>query len=262
MDLFLKDKVAVITGAAKGVGGEITRALYNEGCKLILLGRDESAIATLCDSIGIIDDCMVMTCDIRNDKIVDDAIANGMKRFGRIDILVNVAGIAGPVGKPLWEIQAEEYNNIFDTNTKGCFNLIRAVSPIMIKQRYGKIINIGGTFGIHGKAGRSIYSSSKWALRGITKSSAIELGKYNINVNYIAPGMIAGRRFNEEVCESTAKEAGRTIDDIANDWAKSYALQRITEGNDVANCVLFLASDRSRQITGCDIIVDGGWASL
>ena len=147
-------------------------------------------------------------------------------------------------------------------NVNGCFHTIRAVAPTMMDQKFGKIVNVGGTFGMRGRAGRLAYSSSKWGLRGVTKSFALELGPHNINVNYVAPGMVDGPRFRDKVCANMAKQLGITPEEAAVKHAEDYALRRITQDTDVANACLFFASDVSRQVTGADLAVDGGWASL
>ena len=155
-----------------------------------------------------------------------------------------------------------EFEQILDLNMKGCWLTMRAVLPTMIAQRYGKIVNVGGTFGMRGRSGRMAYSASKWGLRGITKSTAIEVGPHNINVNYVAPGMVEGERFNTKVMPEKAKKLGLSLEDARKTFENEYALRRISTGQDVANAVLFLASDMSRQITGVDLPVDGGWAAL
>jgi 3-oxoacyl-[acyl-carrier protein] reductase len=139
---------------------------------------------------------------------------------------------------------------------------MRSVLPAMIEQRYGKIVNVGGTFGMRGRAGRMAYSASKWGLRGITKSFALEVGLYNINVNCVAPGMVDGPRFREKVCAEMAKRLKITVEEAMERHAQDYALKRVTTDVDVANACLFLASDASRQLTGIDLPVDGGWAML
>jgi 3-oxoacyl-[acyl-carrier protein] reductase len=121
---------------------------------------------------------------------------------------------------------------------------------------------VGGTFGMRGRAGRMAYSASKWGLRGITKSFALEVGPYNINVNCVAPGMVDGPRFRDKVCADMAKKLGITLEQAMERHAADYALKRVTVDQDVANACLFLASDASRQITGIDLPVDGGWAML
>ena len=139
---------------------------------------------------------------------------------------------------------------------------MRAVLPGMMRQRYGKIVNVGGTFGMRGRAGRVAYSASKWGLRGITKSFALEVGSYNVNVNCVAPGMVDGPRFRSKVVPEMAKRLGISEQEAAERHAADYALRRISTDQDVANACLFLASDVARQITGVDLPVDGGWAML
>ena len=151
---------------------------------------------------------------------------------------------------------------IVTLNMNGCFHIMRAVLPTMMAQRYGKIVNVGGTFGMRGRAGRTAYSASKWGLRGITKSFALEAGPYNVNVNCVAPGMVDGPRFRDKVCAEMATRLGISRQEAAERHAAEYALRRVTTDADVANACLFLASDASRQITGVDLPVDGGWAAL
>jgi 3-oxoacyl-[acyl-carrier protein] reductase len=130
--------------------------------------------------------------------------------------------------------------------------------PIMIAQRYGKIVNVGGTFGLRGRAGRAAYSASKWGLRGLTKSAALEAGPHDININCVCPGMVEGQRF-DGVSANMARREGISVEQAKARMAGEYALGRISTDQDVADAVLFLASDRARQITGQDLAVDGGW---
>jgi 3-oxoacyl-[acyl-carrier protein] reductase len=263
MDLQLEGRVALITGPAKGMGAAITRSFAAEGCRLILVGRDLAAIAPIAEEIergGA--ESVVAGCDLTDASQCVNAVRLGISKFRRIDILVNVAGGSGPVGKSAVETTPEEFDEIVTLNMNGCFHTIRAVLPHMIEQRYGKIINVGGTFGMRSKAGRMAYSASKWGLRGITKSFAIEAGPYNVNVNYLAPGMVDGPRFRDKVCADMANRLNITPEEAAQRHAADYALKRITVDQDVANACLFLASDVSRQITGIDLPVDGGWAML
>jgi NAD(P)-dependent dehydrogenase (short-subunit alcohol dehydrogenase family) len=141
---------------------------------------------------------------------------------------------------------------------KGCYLTIRAVLPTMMQQRYGKIVNIGGTWGLRGRALRMAYSATKWGLRGITKSVALEAGPYNINVNSVCPGIVEGPRF-ENTLKVKAERLGRTVAEVREESAEEYALRRFSTAEDVANVVAFLCSEKARQITGQDIAVDGGW---
>jgi 3-oxoacyl-[acyl-carrier protein] reductase len=263
MDLQLTGRVAVITGPAKGMGAAITHAFAAEGCRLALVGRDTAAIEPVAAEVrekhG---EAIVIGCDLTDAAACDRMARDVAAAFGRIDILVNVAGGSGPMGKTGWETSPEEFDEIVTLNMNGCFHTMRAVAPVMIGQRYGKIVNVGGTFGMRGKAGRMAYSASKWGLRGITKSFALEVGEHNINVNCVAPGMVDGPRFREKVVPTMAKKLGISHDEAAARHAADYALRRITLDQDVANACLFMASDVSRQITGVDLPVDGGWAAL
>jgi 3-oxoacyl-[acyl-carrier protein] reductase len=263
MKLDLEGRVAMITGPAKGMGAAITKAFAAEGAKLALIGRDISAIEPVAAEVKAVGtQAIVVKCDLTDAKQCEDAAAKAKEAFGRIDILVNVAGGSGPVGKPGVETTPEEFDEIIKLNMNGCFHTMRAVLPAMTAQRYGKVVNVGGTFGMRGRAGRMAYSASKWGLRGITKSFALEVGQYNINVNNVAPGMVDGPRFRDKVCADMAKRLGITVEEAMERHASEYALKRVTVDSDVANACLFLASDVSRQITGADLPVDGGWAML
>jgi NAD(P)-dependent dehydrogenase (short-subunit alcohol dehydrogenase family) len=264
MDLQLKDRVAMITGPAKGMGAAISAAFAAEGARLALVGRDLAAIEPVAKSTKQAGaHSIIVPCDLTDPQQCAAAAAKTRSAYdGRIDILVNVAGGSGPIGKTGIETTPEEFDSIVTLNMNGCFHMMRCVLPTMIAQRYGKIVNVGGTFGLRGRAGRMAYSASKWGLRGITKSFALEVGPYNINVNCLAPGMVDGPRFRDKVCAEMAARLKISVEEAAQRHAAEYALKRITTDRDVANACLFLASDASRQITGVDLPVDGGWAML
>jgi NAD(P)-dependent dehydrogenase (short-subunit alcohol dehydrogenase family) len=263
MHLNLNGKAGIITGPAKGMGAAITRAFAAEGTRLALIGRDTAAIEPVATEVRAAGaEVIVVGCDLTDARQCDATAAKTKAIYGRIDFLVNIAGGSGPVGKTGVETTPEEFDDIVTLNMNGCFHTMRSVLPSMIEQRYGKIVNVGGTFGMRGRAGRMAYSASKWGLRGMTKSFAIEVGPYNINVNCVAPGMVDGPRFREKVCADMAKRLGITTDEAMARHAADYALRRITVDEDIANACLFLASDVSRQITGVDLPVDGGWAAL
>ena len=263
MDLQLQGKVTVITGPAKGMGRAVTLAFAEHGAPLVLAGRDIAAIepvAAEARALGV--KVLVVACDLTQAAQTEALARHTLEAFGRIDVLVNVAGGSGPIGKTGVETSTEEFNQIVELNMTGCFNTMHAVLPSMMKQRAGKVVNVGGTFGMRGRAGRLAYSASKWGLRGITKSFALEAGPYNINVNCVAPGMVDGPRFRDKVCADMAKKLGITLEEAMTRHAADYALRRVSTDHDVANACLFLASDVSRQITGIDLPVDGGWAAL
>jgi 3-oxoacyl-[acyl-carrier protein] reductase len=260
MDLGLAGKKAIVTGPAKGMGAAITLALAREGVDLCLTGRDMAAIAPVTNDVKRLGRKVIeVQCDVTDAAQVEAMVKRSLDAFGgRIDILVNVAGGRGPLETTAWDTTPEQFDEIVELNMKGCFLTMRAVTATMQKQRSGKIVNIGGTFGLRGRALRMAYSASKWGLRGITKAFALELGGYNVNVNNVCPGMVDGPRFRK-VCEEMSKRLGITIEEATRKHAQDYALKRVSTDEDVANAVLFFASDASRQITGQDIAVDGGW---
>ncbi|MBV8889551.1 MAG: SDR family oxidoreductase [Alphaproteobacteria bacterium] len=255
----LAQRNAIVTGPAKGMGRAITLALARAGADLVLCGRDLAPINDVAAEVRSLGHAAtVLACDVRSAESVEAMVAGASEAFaGRIDILVNVAGGTGPIGAPSWETTPEQFDEIIAVNTKGCFLTMRAVMPLMIEQRYGKIVNVGGTFGLRGQAGRMAYSASKWGLRGITKSAALECGPYNVNINNVCPAMVEGERF-ETVCAERARRLGTSRAEARQFYESQYALRRISEDRDIAEAVLFLCSDRARQITGIDLPVDGG----
>jgi len=264
MNLELDNKIVALTGPAKGMGEVITRAFAAEGARLVLLARDTAPVERLADELrGDGTDVFVAACDITDAEAAETAIQAAITHYGKpVDVLVNIAGGSGPIGKTGADTTAEEFRQIVDLNMTGCFNTIHAVAPGMITQNAGRIVNVGGTFGMRGRAGRMAYSASKWGLRGITKSFALELGAHNINVNTVAPGMVDGPRFRDKVCADIAAREGVSLEEAAARHAADYALARVSTSEDVADACLFLASPRARQITGVDLPVDGGWAAL
>ncbi len=264
MDLGLKERVVVITGPAKGLGAAVTLGFAQEGATLALIGRDTAAIEPVAKEARALGaQVIVIACDMTDENACLAAINQTCAELsGRIDVLVNVAGGSGPIGKTGAETSADEFDEIVLLNMRGPFNMIRAVAPVMQAQKQGRIVNVGGTFGLRGKAGRLAYSASKWGLRGVTKSFALELGPDGINVNNVAPGMVDGPRFRTKVVPEMAQRLGISEQEAVERHAADYALRRISTDRDVADACLFLASDRARQITGADLAVDGGWAAL
>ena len=143
-------------------------------------------------------------------------------------------------------------------NVRGTFLPIKHVLPTMIAQRYGKIVNISGTSGLRGYKLRAAYSSSKWALRGLTRTVALEAGPYNVNVNAVHPGIVDGPRM-QRLCREKARKRGWTAEQVYEEYVQEMALRRVTSAQDIADAVCFLASDESKNMTGQSITVDGGW---
>ena len=181
----LEDRIAVVTGAAKGMGSEICRALAREGAHLALAAREEAPLEALGREVEALGRrALVVPTDVTDEAAVERLVARTRQALGgRIDILVNGAGVTGPIETPVWEITAEEWDHVLAVNLKGTFLPIKHVLPVMIAQRDGKIVNISGTSGLRGYKLRAAYSSSKWALRGLTRTVALEAGPYGVAVN-------------------------------------------------------------------------------
>ncbi|HTY70055.1 MAG TPA: SDR family NAD(P)-dependent oxidoreductase [Alphaproteobacteria bacterium] len=256
----LAGRIAILTGPGKGMGPAIAETLAREGADLLLCGRDLAPIEAVAETVRKLGRRAVgARCDVTDPAAVEAMAARTREVFGgRIDILVNAAGGTGPVEKGILETDPAQFDDVVAVNMRGCFLTIRAVLPTMIEQRYGKIVNIGGTWGLRGKALRMAYGATKWGLRGIAKSAALEAGPYNVNVNNVCPGIVEGPRF-DNTCRVKAQAQGKSVEQVRAESAAEYALRRLSTAQDVANVVAFLCSDKSRQITGQDIAVDGGW---
>jgi len=256
----LEGRCAIVTGAAKGMGTAITTTLAREGADILLTARDTDALEPVAAEVRAMGrKAHVVACDVIDEDQVKAMVETALEAFdGRIDILVNVAGVTGPIETPVQDINVEDFDYVITANERGTFLPIKHVVPTMIAQNAGKIVNISGTSGLRGYPMRTSYSASKWAVRGITKTVALELGQYDINVNAVCPGIVETPRMMK-LCEGKAKKRGWTIEQVYEEYVQDMALKRVTTGQDVANAVLFLANDDSRQITGQHIAVDGGW---
>jgi 3-oxoacyl-[acyl-carrier protein] reductase len=255
----LADRHAVVTGAAKGMGRDICLTLAREGANLAIAARDTAPLEALGREIAALGrKVVVVPTDVTDEAAVERLTASAREAFGRIDILVNAAGVTGPIETPVWEIKADDFDQVIAVNLRGTFLPTKHVLPAMIKQRYGKIVNISGTSGLRGYKYRAAYSSSKWALRGFTRTVALEAGPYNINVNALHPGIVGGERM-DKLCREKAKKRGWTPEQVYQEYVDEMALRRVTIAQDIANAVLFLVSDDSSNMTGQSVTVDGGW---
>jgi 3-oxoacyl-[acyl-carrier protein] reductase len=253
-------RIAIVTGAAKGMGREICLSLAREGAHLALAAREVEPLQGLATEVEALGRrALVQPTDVTDERAVQALVARTRATFGgRIDILVNAAGITGPIETPVWEIPADDWDAVLGVNVKGTFLPIKHALPAMIAQRYGKIVNISGTSGLRGYKNRAAYSSSKWALRGLTRTVALEVGPYNVNVNALHPGIVGGDRM-DKLCREKARKRGWTPEQVYEEYVQEMALRRVTVAQDVASAVVFLASDESRNMTGQSVTVDGGW---
>jgi len=257
----LKDKNVIITGAAQGMGGTISRQLAMEGANLVLVARTMGPLQELAAELQTSGSkATAIACDVTEDEKVKNMVDGARQYFnGRIDVLVNAAGATGPIETPVWDIAAEDFEALLRKNIIGSFLPMKYVIPSMIERKYGKIVNIGGASGLKGYRYRAGYSSSKWGIRGLTRTAALDCGEYNININAIMPGIVETPRM-EKLCREKARIKGTTYEQEYADYVAEMALQRVTTPQDVANAVVFLASDDSRNITGQEMAICGGWA--
>lgn len=242
----LTGKVALVTGAGRGIGAEIARALAKEGAAVIVnyCGSKEKAEALAEEINAGGGSGEAYRCDVSDFTACGEMIQELIQKYGRIDILVNNAGITrdGLLAK----MSEEDFDRVIDTNLKGAFNTIRHMTRWFLKQRSGKIINLSSVSGIMGNPGQANYSASKAGVIGLTKSAARELASRGICVNAIAPGFID--------TDMTASLTGAAREKLQ----ENIPMKRIGEPKDIANMAVFLASGKSDYITGQVFAVDGG----
>ena len=257
-------KVAFITGAAHGQGRATALALAREGARILgfdlarplsypgyAMGSPDEleSLAAACRELG--SECLTLTGDVRDDGAVTRAVDAAIARFGRIDILFNNAGICA-YGLA-HELTEEAWDAMLDINLKGAWLVARRVIPVMMRQRSGVIINNSSIAGLRGMGRLSHYAASKWGLTGLTKSWAIELAPYSIRVNSIHPTGV-----NTPMNDGLAALEGLTPQEIAERSAGNLLPVPWIEPEDVANAVLYLASDRARFVTGAPLVIDAG----
>lgn|SRR5574337_160347 len=258
----LKDRKVIVTGAAQGMGGTITRRLAEEGAELFLTARSREPLEELANELkgkGVKVGLMEGDCTVEAE--VEKIVKKALEFFGgRIDVLVNAMGATGPIETPIWNITGQEFEDLLRKNIVGQFLPMKYVLQTMIEQRYGKIVNLGGGSGMRGYRYRGAYSASKWGMRGMTRTAAIDAGEYNINVNAIMPGIVQTPRMDKLV-RVKAETRGWTNEQVYDEYVQDMPLKRVTMPEDIANAVVFLSCDDSKQITGQEMVIDGGWAA-
>lgn len=243
----LKDRVALITGSARGIGKEIARVFAEQGATVIISDINAEMAAATADEFkkqGY--QAEHFACDVTSVESVEQMVNKILDKFNRIDILLNNAGITKD--NLLLRMKDDEWDAVLKVNLKGTFNCTKVVAKAMLKARKGKIISIASVIGIMGNAGQANYAASKAGIIGFTKSVARELASRGITANAIAPGYIQ--------TEMTDKLSEKTREEIL----KNIPLQKLGTPRDVAGVCLFLASDDANYITGQTIVVDGGMA--
>jgi len=246
--MLLEGKNALVTGGSQGIGAATALGLAAEGANVCLLYRkhEDEAFKIRDEIIQKGRKAIALSCDIAVFAEAEQVVKTTLATFGRIDILVNNAGMNWD--GVCWKMTEDQWDKVIEVNLKGYFNFTRHVAPLLKEQKYGKIVNITSINGIRGKFGQTNYSASKAGIIGYTKAVAKELGAFNVNVNAVAPGLI----------ETAMLKDSEAHDKIVNLALGEIVMKRVGTPEDVANVIVFLASDNARHITGEVIKVDGG----
>ena len=241
----LSDKVAIVTGASRGIGRAIALALAAQGAKVVASARNAETLTQLVEEIKAEGgDALAVVGDVALEDDANNLVKQAVEAYGQVDVFVNNAGITRD--GLLLRMKNDDWDAVLDTNLKGAFLCTRAVAKVMSKQRSGRIINISSVVGEMGNAGQANYCASKAGLLGLTKSVARELARRNVTVNAITPGFIT-----TEMTEDMTEKAQEAM-------TEQIPLGRPGSAADVANAVIFLASDQSAYITGQVLGVNGG----
>jgi len=247
----LKNKVALVTGARRGIGKGIALALAEAGAKVVVTDIDEKECQTVAKEIEKLgSQGLAKKLDVTNKKEIEEAVKLAVDKFGKLDILVNNAGIC-PF-KPFLELTEEDWDKVLDINLKGYFLCAQAAAKEMAKQKWGRIINIAsvamGQVGI-GMANIVHYVASKGGVAGMTEALAVELAPLGINVNAISPGVIETKMAESVISDPAVREA----------TLKRVPKGRVGQPKDIATAVVYLASEEADYVTGAVLVVDGGW---
>jgi len=247
----LKDRVAIVTGSGRGIGAATAKRLAEEGAKVTVTDVNaeacEATAAAIREAGG---EAIALPCDITHRQAVEEMVQKTVDTFGRLDILVNNAGVIRD--NLVHKMTDDDWDTVMNVHLKGTFYASQAAQRFMVPQRYGKIVNFSSTSAL-GNRGQLNYATAKAGIQGFTRTLAIELGKFNINVNAVAPGFI-----ETDMTRATAERMGISFEELKRAAAERSLLGRTGKPIDVANAVLFLVSDESSFITGQVLYVRGG----
>ena len=252
----LDSRVAVITGGASGIGAATARRFVAEGARVLIADLQVGVAAALAADLG--PDAMVLRCNVAREDEVATALGAAVDRWGRLDVLFNNAGFGGATG-PLEEIAGEEYDLTMDVLLKGVFLGIKHAAPVMKAQRAGSIINTASVCSFQAGIGSALYSVAKAGVLMLTQAAALELAEYNVRVNAVCPGYIATPlAAGAPLADTEPERVTAALDRLRTRNQDLQPLARAGEAEDIANMVLFLASDESAWVTGQGMVVDGG----
>jgi NAD(P)-dependent dehydrogenase (short-subunit alcohol dehydrogenase family) len=249
--------VVLVTAGASGIGRVIAETFLSHECRVHICDIDSSAVN---DFTSANPHAGASVVDVSDAAGVDSLFDELEERYGHLDVLVNNAGIAGPMAA-VEDIEPEDWDHTIAVNLNGQFYCARRAIPLLKKSGSGSIINTSSSAGLLGCPMRAPYVASKWAVIGLTKTLAMELGPVGVRVNAICPASVEGERI-ERVIERDARERGMTRDEIRGSYTQQTSLRRFVSAQDVANMALFLASDLARSISGQAMSVDGHTESL
>ncbi len=243
----LEGKIAVVTGGTRGIGFAIVKAFLNEGAKVALFGSRQETVDKAIASLDAGDRVVGYCPNLSNYAEVEAAVASVKEKFGRIDILVNNAGVSAR--EPIFNMTPEQFDSVMNLNVNGVFHCTKAVAPIMQEQHAGSIINTSSMVSLYGQRSGVSYPTSKFAVNGMTKSLARELGPHNIRVNAVLPGV------------TRTDMVAALPEQLVAQISAGIPLGRVGEPEEVAEAFVFLASDRASYITGAILSVDGATMS-
>lgn len=250
-------RVTLITGASQGIGAVIATTFAKAGDRLVLVARNEAGLNDTAEAARAEGaEVLVVPTDITEPADVKRLATTALEAFGDVDVLVNNSGVGGPSGE-LWTLDLNEWRDTFAVNVDGVFLVCKALLPHMVARGSGSVIIVGSITGKRPLWGRTPYSASKMAAVGLTRTLALETGPYGVRVNLVSPGFVAGPRL-DWVIKSQAEGRGISEEDARAEMEAESPLNRLTEAADVANTVLYLASDEASAITGADINVNSG----
>ena len=243
------DRVAVVTGSARGIGAATARRFAEEGAAVAVLDLDRDAAAATAAGLGATRS-VGLSCDVADAESVETAVAAVVEELGRVDILVNNAGVTRD--NLLFKMTEDDWDAVMNVHLRGSFLMSRAVQKHMVAAKYGKILNLSSVSAL-GNRGQANYSAAKMGLQGFTRTLALELGPFGVNVNAVAPGFIVS-----EMTDATARRVGVEPEDYRKAAAEATPVRRVGQPEDIAATAAFLCSDEASFITGQTLYVDGG----